>query len=251
MILLGMTGPIGHGKTTLANALAEIVPKTVRFESSLVIAEVANAWQATLKEPIDPYDINALNNWLRSLPAILLEKLDVHCTFEQLELDQQNVDRHPIEFQKLILHVENLRRNFTLAHQDITPQNKENYRPLLQWLGGYLVARVDPGIWYTELVRRVKIEEQKGTELCLVGGLRFPTDAAILREAGAIIVKVYRPGHLQNDMLDPTERERDNIQADTTIMSNGSVDHVNRFAMQFLDDLHNNKLQKLYQTGRA
>jgi hypothetical protein len=49
-------------------------------------------------------------------------------------------------------------------------------------------------------------------------------------------------------MLDPTERERDNIQVDCTIMSNGSIDDVGKFAARFLNDIQNGHLQKLYQT---
>ncbi|MGH9857216.1 MAG: hypothetical protein ACRD4B_05170, partial [Acidobacteriota bacterium] len=196
----------------------------------------------------DPYDVIALNNWLRALPAILLEVTDVKCSFEQIQLDQDMIAMHPIDYQKLILHVENLQRNPEMAKQPITKENKDNFRPFLQWLGGYLVQKVDPGIWLNELVRRIHKAGQDGCKLCIVGGLRFPTDAKILRETGAKIVKVYRPGHLQNDMLDPTERERDNIQVDSTIMSNGTVDNVKTAAAQFLGDLKADKLAKMYQT---
>jgi hypothetical protein len=79
--------------------------------------------------------------------------------------------------------------------------------------------------------------------------LRYPTDAAILRGAGAIIVKVYRPGHLQSDLLDPTERERQNVQVDCTIMSNGTVADVKEFAKKFYEDLKDNHLQKTYHTA--
>lgn len=243
-----MTGPIGHGKTTLANAVAELVPQTVRFESSSIVSEIANAWHATLKEPFDPYDLDALNNWVKRLPEILENKLQVHCTFEKLKIEAKAIEYHPIEYQKLLLHAENLQRDFTMAKHDITADNKEAYRPLLQWLGGYLVNRVNPGIWYNEIVRRVKLAEESGAELCIVGGLRFPEDADILRKAGGIIIKVYRPGHLQNDMLDPTERERDDIVVDTTILSNGTIDDIKPFAKKFLEDIRNNTIQHTYQT---
>ncbi len=250
MILLGMTGPIGHGKTTFAEALQKIEPTAVHLESSLIIAELANAWQATLEEPIDPYDINALNDWLRKLAPLIENMLQTPCSYDQLRLNPDRVDEHPIEYQKLILHVENLRRNFELAHIQIGIENKESYRPLLQWLGGYLVAHVDKGIWYNEIIRRAKQHEQEGSKLCIVGGLRFPNDAAILRTAGAIIIKIYRPGHLQSDMLDPTERERENIVVDSTVMSNGTIEDVDRFASVFLQDIKNDNLQVLYQTTR-
>lgn len=251
MIILGMTGPIGHGKTTFADALTAMEPSTVHFESSLIIAEVANALQAALTDIPDPYNVERLNNWLRALPAILLEIVHVRCTFEQIKLDQTAMEEHPIEFQKLILHVENLQRKPELMGQQISKENKESYRPLLQWLGGYLVQRIDSGIWYNEIVRRIRQAAAAGCQLCIVGGLRYPTDAAILRGAGAMIVKVYRPGHLQSDMLDPTERERQNIQVDCTIMSNGSVADVKKFAETFYNDLKANKLQSLYHTAVA
>ncbi len=249
MIILGMTGPIGHGKTTFCDAMSAMEPSTVHFESSLIIAEVANALQAALTDIPDPYNVDRLNNWLRALPSILLEIVHVRCTFEQIKLDQTAMEEHPIEFQKLILHVENLQRKPELMNQQIDKDNKESYRPLLQWLGGYLVQRIDSGIWYNEIVRRIRQAAAAGCQLCIVGGLRFPTDAAILRGAGAIIVKVYRPGHLQSDMLDPTERERQNIQVDCTIMSNGSVADVKKFAETFYADLKANKLQSLYHTA--
>ncbi|MDB5185867.1 MAG: hypothetical protein JWL85_390 [Candidatus Saccharibacteria bacterium] len=250
MILLGMTGPIGHGKTTFADALAALFPSTVHFESSLIIAEVANGMHAALTAIPDPYDVDSLNNWIKALPDILQRVVNVRTSFADLILDQRLIEQHPIEYQKLIMHVENLQRNPELARQPITKENKESYRPFLQWLGGYCVQKVDMGLWYNELVRRIKQAEASGAQLCIVGGLRYPTDANILRQAGAIIIKVYRPGHLQNDMLDPTERERDNIKVDCTVMSNGTVEDVGRFAQSFIKDIQNNTLQPLYITNR-
>lgn len=249
MILLGMTGPIGHGKSTFASALKELEPSSEHLESSLIIAEVANDMHAALGTIPDPYDINSLNNWLRCLPAILLQRVNTRTTYEQIKLDPEKVEQHPIEYQKLIMHVENLQRQPDLAKHAITRENKENYRPLLQWLGGYLVQKVDRGIWYNEIVRRVYKAESRGCKLCIVGGLRYPSDAAILRQAGAVIVKVYRPAHLQNDMLDPTERERENIRPDCTIASDGTVEDVKACAAQILKDIKSNGLQPNYHTA--
>ncbi|HSX23686.1 MAG TPA: hypothetical protein VLE74_01150 [Candidatus Saccharimonadales bacterium] len=249
MMILGMTGPIAHGKTTFAEALTDMEPSTVHLESSMIIAEVANALQAVLSDIPDPYNVDRLNNWLRALPGILQEIAHIHCTFEQIKLSQKDIEEHPIEYQKLILHVENLQRKPQLMKQHISQDNKESYRPLLQWLGGYLVQRVSSSIWYDEIVRRIRQAAAAGCQLCIVGGLRYPKDAAVLRNAGAMIIKVYRPGHLQSDMLDPTERERQNIQVDCTIMSNGTIADVKKFAKVFYKDLKANKLQATYHTA--
>jgi hypothetical protein len=251
MILIGMTGPIGHGKTTFADALEHLELQVRHLESSAVVIDVANAWQATLNRPIDPYSVDELNEWIKELPKILRELLGVECSFEQIKLEQIDIQQHPVEYQKLIMHVEDLQRDFRKAHQVITKENKESYRPLLQWLGGFLVERVDQTIWFNEIARRIELARGEGCTLCIVGGLRYPSDATVVRQAGGIIVKLYRPAHLQNDMLDPTERERENIIVDCTIMSTGTPDDLAICAKLFLDDVKANNLQRTYQSTHA
>ncbi|MGZ6005026.1 MAG: hypothetical protein ACXWLH_02645 [Candidatus Saccharimonadales bacterium] len=246
MIIIGMTGPIGHGKSTFAKALLELEPTAKHFESSLIVAEVANALHSATNQIPSRDDIDSVNNWLRPLPSILLSTVHAKCNFEQLALTEQDVNLHPVEYEKLFLHIQNLTSQPNLLKQDINKANKEQYRPILQWLGGYLVQKVDPAIWYKEIIRRVYAIGSNGAKLCVIGGLRFPTDAQYVRQAGGIVVKVYRPGHLQYDMLDPTERERENIVPDTTLVSNGTIDDVKRCARQVIDDLNNNRLQKIY-----
>ncbi len=246
MIIIGMTGPIGHGKSTFASALKKIIPAAQHFESSLIVAEVADALHASSKDIPSRDDLDKINNWLKPLPSILLSTVHAKTSFEQIKISADDVNLHPVEYEKLFLHIQNLKANPDLLKHQITKENKESYRPILQWLGGYLVKKIDPGIWYKEIVRRIHNEKSTGNALCIVGGLRFPTDAQILHQAGGIIVKVYRPGHLEYDKLDPTERERENIKVDTTIISNGTVDDLNNCAERILQDIHANKLQKTY-----
>src|SRR5690606_17322954 len=139
--------------------------------SSIVIARVANALHAVMQQVPDPYDIDQLNKWLKELPPILMDTVHATCTYDQIKLDPVQIEQHPVEYQKLIMHVENLQRNPQLARQAITLDNKETYRPILQWLGGYLVQKVDPGVWYNEISRMVHDAKTTGAKLCIVGGL--------------------------------------------------------------------------------
>lgn len=246
MIIIGMTGPIGHGKSTLAKALQKLEPSSIHFESSMIIAEVANALHAALREIPSRDDIDSINQWLRPLPAILLETTHTKVAFKDLTLSLQDTELHPIEYEKLLLHLENLKREPKLAKQEITQKNKEAYRPILQWLGGYIPQKTNPNVWYKEIMRRAQAPANNSHKLCVIGGLRYPEDARQVRQAGGKIIKVYRPGHLQYDMLDPTERERDNVIPDATVVSNGSIDDLDNCARVILKDIETGQLQKTY-----
>jgi len=250
MILIGLTGPIGHGKSSFAKAVELYESSYKHFESSMIIAEVANELHKIMHSLPKRDDVDSINDWLKALPEILKKTVHTNCTYDQIKLDADRINKHPIEYVKLFLHIQNLASNPELAKRKITKDNKEAYRPFLQWLGGYLVRHVDDSIWYKEICRRVKITEQEGFKLCIVGGLRFPQDATTLRSAGGIIIKVYRPDHLQYDMLDPTERERDNIKPDCIIISNGSLDDLNMTTKKVLEDLSSYHLQKNYYTKK-
>lgn len=247
MLTIGITGPIGHGKSTFAEALQKLEPSTYRIEFSTVVIEIANAMHAALRVVPPRDDISAINDWLKALPAILLQSVHLRTPFSLIMLNADEIGKHPIEYEKLFLHLDSLGRNPKLARTSITRANKEEYRPFLQWLGGYLVQKVDPAIWQREIITRLRRVDRGHHRLCVVGGLRFPEDATALRGIGAKILKVYRPGHLQYDVLDPTERERGNIQVDSTIMSDGTIDDLTRCAARVLQDLRSGNLQKLYR----
>jgi hypothetical protein len=248
MIVIGLTGPIGHGKTTFATALEHIEPHVRHFESSEVIAEVADAWHQTLDVAIDPASPESLNHALQSLPEVVQHVAGIACTFEQIRLDPDQLASHPVEYEKLLLHAAALQANPQLAARTVTEENKESYRPILQWLGGYLVARVDKGIWYKEIARRIERSRSEGCGLAIVGGLRYPNDAAILRQCNAKILKIYRPDYGQEDALDPTERDRNAITVDATIVNDGTLEQLVPCAKQVLKDIRDNSLRGSYMT---
>lgn len=249
MIIIGLTGAIGHGKTSFADAIVAAHPHARHFETSDIIMRVANAWQATLETPLDPHDVNQVSTWLEKLPLVVTNTLGSVCDYQQLAITVDAYERRDNEYEKLILHLENLRRDFTKAHTQITSTNKTFYRPILQWLGGYLVMRVSPTIWFDQLITEAKQTESEGVEICVIGGLRYPADAVVVTHAGGIVIEIIRPDHIQSDALDPTERERALIEPDAIVYNISSLDVLADIARQIVGDISVNNLQSRYPSG--
>lgn len=224
MQLIGITGAIGHGKTSLADSFASFVPKYLPLESGRLIAELIDLWQDCTSNIPSATDLRAINLWLNELAPHVTEVLAVDCTAEQLQIDKQQIDKKPLEFAKLISYLSAAKNNPALVKSRITAKNKQTYRPLLQWLGGFLVERLGDDVWYKELVRRAR--SAKDIELCTISGLRYPADAKVIRRAGGIIVGVIRPSLAQADLQDPTESQRHNISCDATIVNDGSLEDL-------------------------
>lgn len=247
MYIVGITGPIGHGKTTFAMTLDKLEPASRHFESWHVVAQVAEAWQAQLTTIPSPQDLDAINQWLHQLAPLVENYLHIPCTFDQLRITAEAVSSQPIMYDKLFTHLTTLSSQPELAHEPITEANKEVFRPLLQWLGGYLLAKVDSEIWYKEIVCQIRDAQARGATLCTVGGVRFLRDAAVLAQAGGVIVKIYRPDLQVADLKDPTERERDHIKTDSTIVNNGNLEELAKAAQHFYQDLVSKQLQPEYR----
>ena len=245
MYLIGISGAIGHGKTSLAQSFEQFVPGYLQLESGQLVAELANAWQAKLVEPPDYNDINAINDWLGQLPPLIKIILNVDCLATQLEIKQTDFHRYPQEYTKFLTYLKALAKNPAMAKTQITAINKADYRPLLQWLGGFLVERIGDDIWYNQLIKQAQSAPQ--ANLCTIGGLRYPKDASIVRAAGGVIVKVVRPDMAEADLQDPTEQQRQAIQPDVTIINNGSLDELTAVAKVFYDDLKTGQPKATYK----
>lgn len=250
MILLGITGPIGHGKTTLASFLAQQEPQSYQAETSQVISEVADRlnkfffWESPTE-----LDLSTINRWLAHLPAIVEAVTHTHVSPKKVMLLEQDIARHPDDYEKLWEYVHEARHNRSLLTEHINADNKMAYRALLQWLGGYLVKHVDEGIWLNELVRRAKQAEEYGCQLFIIGGLRFPSDGKIVSAAGGSLIRITRPGAVELDKGDPTERERADIVVDASVLNDGDLDDLRESAVTLYNDLLTNRIKKTYKTA--
>lgn len=246
MTIVGVTGDIGHGKSTFAADLASFAESSQAFESSDIIMEVANQLRA--KTSIQsPRTLEEVNDWLQPLPSILKTVVHQDVPFELVEVRQVDIKDDPASYAKLFDYLELIKQHPQLAATDLTPENKAQVRPLLQWLGGYLVKKVDNKIWYKEIVSRISYLPP--VELVTVGGLRYLSDAESIREIGGHILAVYRPDQGTLDANDVTEQQRAQIQPDSTIVNDGSLEDLRYCASVVLTDLKAQRLQGLYSAG--
>lgn len=247
MIIAGLTGGIGHGKTTFANCLAAQAKTTRHFESWEIIAEVATGLREASPRHPAPDDVEAINEWLLPLVDSVSTCTHTVTSFEDLKLTPERVAAHPENYQKLFEYLRTIKNDPVLAGTEINADTKEQFRGLLQWLGGYLVAVIGNGVWYDEIVRRITYLQNQGYELVTVGGVRYPGDAERLRNAGGSILEINRPSLPMKDAADITERQRALIKPDTIITNDGTLEQLAELAAVVYRDLRIHDLKAAYQ----
>src|SRR5206468_12886215 len=91
VVILGLSGPIGSGKSTFATYLRARAGKYQEFESSDLIMSVANALKNTAESdrPPDSKSIKEINAWLKPLPQILAEQVHTSVKPEQIYLTDE------------------------------------------------------------------------------------------------------------------------------------------------------------------
>lgn len=251
MIIVGITGAIGHGKTTLADYLGQEVGSYQHYESSQIIVEVANALRRS--GPLHPAvtDMEGINNWLTSLTSVLNICVHLSPPLESFALTTKRLNDHPEHYEKLFAYLSLMESSPELQTVEITADNKATFRPFLQWLGGYLVKTVSPGIWYEEIMRRIRMNAERGMQLATIGGLRFPQDAEIIRNNGGFILEIKRPGSTNLDLDDITERERKLIAVDAVVSNDSNLADLQQVAHRIYHDLKHRDLRPSYQASQS
>jgi len=247
MIIVGMTGDIASGKTTFGNFLAQAAETADHWESWQLIAEIATQLRARAAAYPAPTDLSAVNDWLQPLPTIVQQVTGKKITSEQITVTEDTLAKNPQDYQKLFEHLQQMQAHPELQNVAISSQNKEALRSLLQWLGGFLVALTDEGIWYDELLRR--IASRHDIELATIGGVRFPGEASRIQHRGGQVLRITRPDHETRDATDLTERLNKQIPTNAEIRNDGSLQQLQLCAAQVYRDLQAAQLAASYQAA--
>lgn len=252
MQILGITGAIGHGKTSLAKAFLREIPDSSYTESSLLISEVANKlnWHYITLRP-STKSLSGLNAWLAMLPEILKDVANYQGNIKPVHLtDPQTLTSDP-DFIKLAEYLDMVEANHALVMQPINPDTKELFRPILQWLGNYVTKHIDPNLWYSELIRQAKLAEVDGTKLFVIGGVRYPSDAQQIHDAGGKVISIERPNLQTQDAVDPTEAYRSLVTVDSTVINDGLLGTLDGIVLDIWKDLSQDELKPTYQASRS
>ncbi len=246
--ILGITGDIGSGKSTFASLLRDMEPSHAVYETSEVIAEVAEDFNRALSGELafetTTNDVELVNQALIWFIEAISERLHQEVSWNQLAITQHQLAAHPELFEKMYLYVDTAKKTPRMLDARITAENKDTYRPLLQWLGGYLVAKISDTIWYDELFRRISIHDSD-KNLVIIGGVRYPSDAIAIREHSGLVVGIERSQE-NVDTTDVTEASRNLIKPDIAVHNNGTLDELQKVAEELWNDLGGGKIQQNY-----
>ncbi len=249
--ILGITDDIGSGKTSLATFLGDLVQNHASYEPNMPIIEVANRFNQLLEAELNfettDDDTELVNQALIWMPDIISEHLHFDTTWNHLAITAKSKRTNPELYKKLFVYLNHVRANPQLVERAITSANKELYRPLLQWFGGYFVAKLSPAIWYDELFRRIDLHDNH-RDLVLILGVRYPNDADIVRAHNGRVIAITRPGNTA-DSTDITQAQRSRIVPDITITSNGTLEQLQKTAETVWNDIAAGAPQKSYTTA--
>lgn len=252
MVLVSISGTIGSGKSTLAELLTSIDSEhSLHIETSTIIVELGNSFNAALRArgSFNVKDSELANSLVQTLLPQLATMAGKSLSLEDVQIDEADLRAHPEWYEKLFIYVRQVKASPDLLDETITPANKNNYRALLQWIGGYFLYRLNnPLLWYEEVIRRAE-KSGPNIELIAVTAPRQPLEAEFVKQKGGIVIKIVRPGLLA-DTTDVTERQVAAIVADTVVTNDADLEALQLTTQKIHQDLLAGGLRNTYITSR-
>ncbi|MCE7936676.1 hypothetical protein DYH10_02725 [Candidatus Saccharibacteria bacterium CPR2] len=248
MHVIGITGAIGHGKSTLAKYLLDDVGSGRIIETSEDIVSVANNWLRFLPESLktNPPGYELLNDWIDSLADVIRREGLGDINAKKLHVSELQIESREQSILKLLEYLENIRTGTVASNEIIGAHNKDNHRPILQWIGGYLVKHYHEGIWFDAINKKIQQAGSDGLKLTLVCGVRFLYDMKVIKDNQGVVVKIERPSTMVADSNEVTEKERAYLTPDTTVLNDSGLNALHETAKVLYDDISSKHLLEKY-----
>lgn len=248
MHVIGISGAIGHGKSTFSQFLADTINNSRIFEASGDIVLVANNWLRFMPESFktNPPGSELLNDWIDSLAEIVAKEGLGKPKAKKLYVTEYQLETRDDSILKLLEYLENIRAGTISPNDIIGAHNKEVHRSILQWIGGYLVKNYHEGIWFDSIDRKLNSAKEDGAGLAIVSGLRFPYDKKIIEKHQGTIIRIERPHVMVTDSQEVTEKEGTDLKASSIIINDANLDELRDTAKTFFDDLSGGRILEKY-----
>ena len=193
--LIGLVGYKGSGKSALAQQL-----QSYFGVNNVSIVEYSDA-------------VIALANTLRS-QAITTKAEWISAVQNEVNVfnDKQQFDHHELDVYLKI----------TNKTERIDQTNKEQYRPLRAWLGGYVAVALDPGFWDRQVEQMITQAQVSSPRLILVGGVRFESNVALIHKMSGAVWRVVRPG-VEEATNATTENRVAALATDAQLINDGDL----------------------------
>src|SRR6266496_1901433 len=108
--IIGITGAIGSGKTTFAELLSNFEPSHTLYETSELVAEVANDFNRALSGELafetTSNNMELINQSLIWFAESIHEKLHHDTSWNQLAITKHSLAAHPELFRKILHYID-------------------------------------------------------------------------------------------------------------------------------------------------
>lgn len=249
--IIGIAGPINSGKTTLAALLTGIDPlHSVHLETSTVVVELADLFNSSLAGIYGPEKdrIEMANLAVQSLLPSLSTMINRSVTLEDVIVTPESSQQEPQWYEKLFRYFDDLAVQPALLNRPITALNKDEYRSLLQWIGGYFLFRLEqPLLWYNDLFRQIESLPAE-IDVVAVTAPRQPAEADFIQQHGGQVIMLNRPG-IAIDPQEVTERRVLEITPNATVANDASLIELRHCAATVRSDILEGKLAASYRAS--
>lgn len=246
--LAGLAGGSGHGKTTLGNMLGELAGKATTLEYSTYVIALANEWGIHWSAQ-SGYSMKRFHDIGDAL-TLVLNRLVSNNSGRKLTkalVKEAMAKSGGLSALERYLKKDKFPRNISMA-------NRAEHRELLEFLGVFLVEFVAEDFWdlYLDPDLRIAVESHDFVSV----SIRMPSNAALIREHGGAVVKVFNPR--KEVKKNPTEAGLIDIRPDVIVVNDLGLPALRRTA-KFLWGLLDNGLESnradnpvvLYATDHA